>query len=144
MRGILHKRFKKDYGNGLWLWDGSVNFIRPDRLRKICNNCIIQRKEKKSWRKKETGRAKNGEGQLRKRKSVLQQKSPHLLPWACNQSCRAKIFASGDVTSLCFVWILGHLWPLCWHVKWYVIYHYCRVNDPPLNRNLRISNVHIR
>lgn len=59
--------------------DGLVNLIWHDKLRKICDGCIIQRKEKVSWRKEEIGRAKNW-NELRKRKSVLQQKSPHLLP----------------------------------------------------------------
>lgn len=40
--------------------DGFVNLIWYDRLRKICNVCIIQRKEKVSWRKEEMEGQKEG------------------------------------------------------------------------------------
>lgn len=62
------------------------------------------------------------------------------LPWACNQPCRGKAFASCESTGLCFTWVLGHSWPLCWHVVLHMVHHYCR----PLKRNLRIKDVYSR
>lgn len=90
-----------------------IDLVRhDDRLRKTCNSCIIQRKEKVSWRKEETGRKSQKKGKNKhqgKGKCLVQQDPPQLLPWACSQPCRAKMFANGDATGLCFVWLLGHL-----------------------------------
>lgn len=59
MRATLHKRDIKR--TIVMSRDGLVNLVWHGRLRKICNGCIIQRKEKVSWRKEETRRAKSGE-----------------------------------------------------------------------------------
>lgn len=111
------------------------------------DNGIIQRKEKVSWRTEETARKGQKKGKNRqqgKGKSVCINRN---LPSFCPRpaiNLAGPNLAIGDTTGLCFMRVLSHLWPLCWHVMWYVIYHYCRVNDLPLNRNLRITNVHAR
>lgn len=78
-----------------------------------CVTVVLFRRRRMSIgeRRKLEGEEEKGKERERlgKGKYLLQQKSPQLLPWACNQPCRGKMLASGDSTDLCFTWVLGLL-----------------------------------